>query len=264
MLSPSIRIMAIANLTPDSFYASSRTDAVDRVLKMVEEGADIIDIGGESSRPGAEYVSEEEEKRRVIPFIRELRRETDIPLSVDTRKSGVAREALDLGVQMINDISALEDDRDMARVIASYGAETVLMHKKGLPVNMQNNPSYDDVTGEVCRYLEEAVRRAEEGGISREKIIVDPGIGFGKRQEDNRRLLRDIPRLKELGCPVLIGLSRKSYIGNILNVPPEERLYGTLAADMFAAGRGADILRVHDVKPHREMLDVLGDLEWTG
>jgi dihydropteroate synthase len=264
MLSRTIRIMAIANLTPDSFYASSRTKAVDQVLKMIDEGADIIDIGGESSRPGAEYVSDEEERARVVPFIRELRKHSHIPLSVDTRKSSVAREALDLGVQIINDISALEDDQDMGRVIASYGAQVVLMHKKGIPVTMQKSPNYENVTGEVYRYLDEAVQRAVASGIGRENIILDPGIGFGKRQEDNRALLRDIPRFKELGCPLLIGLSRKSYIGNILNVPPEERLYGTLAADMFAAMKGADILRVHDVKPHRHMLDVWGDLEWTG
>lgn len=256
--------MAIANVTPDSFYASSRTKAVDQVLEMIDQGADIIDIGGESSRPGAEYVSEEDEKARVIPLIKAIREHSQIPLSVDTRKSSVAREALDLGVQIINDISALEDDSEMGRLIASYGAQVVLMHKKGLPRDMQNDPCYEDVTGEVLGYLDGAINRALEAGIKREHIIVDPGIGFGKRHEDNRQLLRDIPRLKESGCPLLIGLSRKSYIGNILDAPPEERLFGTLAADMYAAQKGADILRVHDVKAHRDMLDVWGDLEWTG
>ena len=264
MHSPSVKIMAIANLTPDSFYTSSRMKAVDQVLKMVDEGADIIDIGGESSRPGAEYVSLEEETERVIPFIAEIRKRSEIPLSVDTRKSEVARKALDMGVQIINDISALEDDGKMGEVIASFGAQVVLMHKKGIPASMQDDPRYDSVTDEVLRYLAEAAARAEEAGIARENIIFDPGIGFGKRHEDNRRLLQDIPRFRETGFPLLIGLSRKSYIGNILDAPPEERLYGTLAADMYACRQGADIIRVHDVKPHRDMLDVLGDLQWIG
>ncbi len=256
--------MAIANLTPDSFYASSRTKAVDQVLKMIDEGADIIDIGGESSRPGAEYVSLEEETERVIPFIAELRRHRDIPISVDTRKSEVARKALDLGVQIINDISALEDDGKMGEVIASYGARVILMHKQGIPVSMQEDPHYESVTDEVLRYLLERAEAAVGAGISRDNIILDPGIGFGKRQEDNRRLLQDIPRFKETGFPLLIALSRKSYIGNILGAPPEDRLYGTLAADMYACRLGADMIRVHDVKPHRDMLDVLGDLQWIG
>ncbi len=256
--------MAIANVTPDSFYASSRNTPVDRILEMIEQGADIIDIGGESSRPGAEYVSLKEERERVIPLIREIRRHSDIPLSVDTRKSEIAREALDLGAQIINDISAMEDDGAMASLIAAAGGSVVLMHKKGIPSDMQDNPRYDHVVEEVCRYLADAARRAEEAGIPRDKIILDPGIGFGKRHEDNRMLIREIPRLKELGYPVLIGLSRKSYIGNILDAPPEERLFGTLAADTYAALKGADILRVHDVKPHREMLDILGDLLWSG
>lgn len=256
--------MGIANVTPDSFYATSRSAGVDRVLEMVEEGADIIDIGGESSRPGAAYVSLEEERERVIPLIREIRKRTDIPLSVDTRKSEIAREALDLGAGIINDISAMEDDPAMASLIAERGGSVVLMHKRGIPGTMQEDPRYAHVTEEVRSYLAAAALRAEEAGIPREKIILDPGIGFGKRHEDNRALIRDIPLLRELGYPLLIGLSRKSYIGNILGSPPEDRLFGTLAADAYAALMGADILRVHDVKPHREMLAVLGDILWNG
>jgi len=260
--------MGIINCTPDSFFSGSRSDSVEEAWNqardMIEAGADILDIGGESSRPGASYVSAEEEMERVLPVIERIRRESPIPLSLDTRKSAVAAEALKLGINMINDISALQDDPELAFLAARSGASLVLMHKKGTPENMQENPNYNDLMEDIRLVLMEAVDRALEAGVSREQIILDPGIGFGKTHQHNRCILQSIPQMKAWGFPVLIGLSRKSYIGNLLNLPPEERLFGTLAADFYAIIQGADYLRVHDVKEHRQGMTVLKDLLWNG
>lgn len=263
-----MKLMGIINCTPDSFFSGSRSASVEQAWiqarDMIESGADILDIGGESSRPGADYVSAEEEMDRVLPVIERIRRESEIPLSLDTRKSRVAAEALKLGIDMINDISALQDDPELATLAARSGTSLVLMHKKGTPVDMQKNPDYGDLMEDIRLVLMEAVDGALQAGVPREHIILDPGIGFGKTHEHNRCILQSIPQMKEWGFPLLIGLSRKSYIGNILNLPPEERLFGTLAADFYAIIQGADYIRVHDVKEHQQGLSVLKDLLWNG
>ena len=244
-------VMGIINATPDSFFPGSRKDrpeaGVEAALAMEAAGADILDIGGESSRPGAEYVGEEEELRRVVPLIRRIREVSRIRISVDTRKAQVARAALDAGADIINDISALEDDPLLAGLAAERGVPVVLMHKRGIPSRMQENPRYGDTMGEICAELQPAVDRALAAGIQGSNIILDPGIGFGKRPEDNLAILREIPRLKALGYPVLIGASRKAFIGLVLDKPVEERMLGSVIVHYHAALLGADILRVHDV-----------------
>jgi dihydropteroate synthase len=261
-----VKVMGIVNCTPDSFYGNSRKmtvqAALDTVLRMEREGADMVDIGGESTRPGSRYVSLQEEMDRVLPVIEAVRGETDISLSVDTRKCGVAREAVKLGAGMINDISALEDDPDMAVFLAETKIPVVLMHKKGVPETMQDRPEYRDPAAEVLDYLKSRVRFALDSGIGKEKIILDPGIGFGKRLEDNIALIRAVGTFRQTGYPVLIGISRKSFIGSILGAEPEDRLAGSLAANAYAALQGADILRVHDVRETADMVRVFKELAW--
>ncbi len=251
-LSDSPLVMGIINATPDSFHPASRALGVEGALgiarRMMAEGADLLDIGGESTRPGADPVDPEEELHRVAALIEAIRRESPLPLSVDTRRASVARAALDAGADIVNDISALSDDPDSARLVAERGAPVVLMHRRGDPKTMQDDPRYEDTLGEIEEELRLAAARALAAGIPRERIILDPGIGFGKRLCDNLLILRGIPRLKALGFPILIGLSRKAFIGKILGgLPVEERLVGTIVADTYAACAGADILRVHDV-----------------
>lgn len=246
-------IMGVLNVTPDSFSDGGlylRTeDAVRRAEEMAQEGADIIDIGGESSRPGAEPVPLEEELRRVIPVVREVVRRLPVPISVDTYKAEVARRALEEGASIVNDISALRFDPDMAEVVAERGGPVVLMHMKGTPRDMQRNPYYEDVLGEVEGFLRERKEAAIGMGIPEQNIILDPGIGFGKRVQDNLQLLKNLDRLASLGSPLLVGTSRKSFIGAVLDLPVEERLEGTLATLVLAVAKGAKVLRVHDVKP---------------
>lgn len=243
--------MGVINCTPDSFYAGSQTpdvgSAVESALRMVEEGADILDIGGESSRPGAEPVSEDEEVRRVLPVIEKLRPQIKIPISIDTVKAGVARRAFEAGADMLNDISALQLDSAIAEVAASFNAAVVLMHIKGKPKNMQANPSYENVVGEISEYLQHRIEHATRYGIKRENLVVDPGIGFGKRLQDNYEIIRRLGEFGKLGRPILVGPSRKSFIGRVLNLPPAETLEGTIAAATAAILNGADMLRVHDV-----------------
>lgn len=247
--------MGVLNVTPDSFSDGGRffkpDSAIKQALLMAEEGADIIDVGGESTRPGADEVSAEEESRRVLPVIEGLVGEIDLPVSIDTYKSEVARRALDAGAAMINDISALRFDPRMGKVVKDYDVPVVLMHIKGTPKNMQKNPSYANVMKEISDYLKESVEMAEEADIDQDKIIVDPGIGFGKRVKDNLEIVKNLRELTSLGKPILIGLSRKSFIGKILNLPLEDRLEGSLAALVVAIINGANILRVHDVKQNR-------------
>lgn len=254
-------VMGIINCTPDSFYEGSRKNAVDDALdtarKMIAGGAHILDIGGESSRPGSSYVSAEEELSRVIPVIEAIRKESDILISIDTRKAEVARAAVKGGADIINDISALADDPDLAPFAAEKGLPVILMHMKGNPETMQNDPFYDDVLKSVKTALLEAADRALAAGIRKEKIFLDPGIGFGKRQQDNLDLLKGIPELKETGYPVLIGLSRKRFIGNITGKEAEDRLAGTISANLYSAMQGADILRVHDVAETVDALKVM-------
>ncbi|MCH7761352.1 dihydropteroate synthase [candidate division TA06 bacterium] len=243
-------IMGVLNVTPDSFSdGGSFFDperAEERGMKMEEEGADLIDIGGESTRPNSDPVSVEEELHRVLPVIEGLRDRVRIPLSIDTYKSEVAREALQAGAELVNDISGIRFDQAMAETIAGYGAGLVISHIKGRPQNMQQNPYYDDVIGEIKVYLEKGLEKATEEGI--EGILVDPGIGFGKRTEDNLVILRRLREFQDLGRPLLVGPSRKSFIGTVLDLPVEERLEGTAAAVAIAVLNGASMIRVHDVK----------------
>ncbi len=254
-------IMGILNVTTDSFYDGGRyiqaEAAINRAESIEEEGADFLDIGAESTRPGSEPIPAKEEiarLKRVLPLIR---RRVKIPISCDTYKAEVAKFALDEGCELINDISGLTFDKEMAPLLAKRGAYCVIMHIKGRPKTMQKNPSYKDLMGEIYRYLEERISFAQREGIDKEKIIVDPGIGFGKRLEDNYEIIRRLSELKGLGCPILIGPSRKSFIGLTLNLPPEERLEGTLAASLLAVMNGANILRVHDVKETKRAVRML-------
>jgi dihydropteroate synthase len=250
-------IMGILNVTPDSFSDGGQfTDfdaAIAYALKMCEDGADIIDIGGESTRPGAEQISETDEVNRVIPLVEHLAQEPGMLISVDTYKAGVAKKALDAGARMVNDISGLRFDPDMAPLIAETGVPVVLMHIKGTPRDMQKDPHYEDVVGEVIEALYESMEIALQAGVREEQIIVDPGIGFGKRLQDNLDILKHLREFKVLGRPVLLGTSRKSFIGTILDLPVEDRLEGTAATVSTAIINGAQIMRVHDV---REMVHV--------
>ncbi|KKM11422.1 dihydropteroate synthase [Clostridiales bacterium PH28_bin88] len=249
--------MGILNVTPDSFsdggihYTLDR--AVARAREMVEEGADIIDIGGESTRPSADPVPPDEEIGRVIPVLERLVNEVDVPISVDTYKSDLARMALERGATIINDISGLRADPRMAGVVADFGCPVVVMHIKGTPKNMQDNPTYVDVVGEIIEYLRGSIDLALQAGLPGEKIIVDPGIGFGKTTAHNLEIMRRLEEFRALEQPLLIGTSRKSFIGNILNLPVEERLYGTAATVAIAIANGADIVRVHDVRAMKQV-----------
>jgi dihydropteroate synthase len=248
---PRTLIMGILNVTPDSFSDGGKFLAVEKAvargLQMVGEGADIIDIGGESTRPGAKPVQALEEIARTVPVIKKLREKTGALISIDTQKAEVARAALSAGADIINDISALADP-GMAAVAAETGAGLVLMHMLGTPETMQNNPHYDDVVSNVWNFLEERMSFAIARGVAPEQIALDPGIGFGKTDEHNLALLKGIPQLAASGRPVLIGASRKSFIGRITGGGPDDRLAGSLAIAGFAVLRGAHILRVHDVK----------------
>ena len=244
-------IVGVVNVTPDSFYPGSRrpdpAEAITAGLAMAADGADIIDIGGESSRPGAEPVSEDEELARVLPVIRGLRRELALPISIDTYKSHTARAALDAGADIINDISALRFDPAMAALAATEKVPVVLMHMQGTPRTMQIEPHYQDVVREVRDFLAEQLYEAMDAGIPPEGIILDPGIGFGKTLEHNLELLRSLPVLAALGQPLLVGVSRKAFIGKILALESSERLEGSLAAGVSAILGGANLVRVHDV-----------------
>lgn len=251
-------IMGVLNVTPDSFSDGGKfldlDAAVARGKRMLAEGADIVDVGGESSRPGATPVPEEEELRRVVPVIARLCSEAGPVVSVDTTKARVAREAIAAGARIINDISAFRADGGMAGLAAETGAGVVLMHMRGTPADMQRDPRYDDVVGEVAEFLRERGSAAVRAGIAAERIVYDPGIGFGKNVEHNLEIVRRLPELRALGRPLLVGPSRKSFIGKVLgDLPVEERLEGTAAAVALAVAGGAAIIRVHDV---REMVRV--------
>ncbi len=249
-------VMGIVNATPDSFYAGSR-GGVEEGLRLIDEGADLLDIGGESSRPGAAYVSDGEELSRIIPVIEGIRRHSSIPISVDTRKRSVMEAAYNAGADIVNDISALEDDERLGHFAAEKSLPVILMHKRGIPKTMQQHTSYTDVLAEVSGYLSARALYAEQLGIAREKIIIDPGIGFGKDMAANTALICRCGFLCGGSYPVLMALSRKSVIGEMTGEPVERRLEGTVAANMLSVLSGAFMLRVHDVAPCRNMLDVL-------
>lgn len=242
-------IMGILNITDDSFYDGGIFKNIDSAVKhakqMEKDGADIIDIGGESSRPGANPVSEEEELKRILPVIKKLKTVLKIPISVDTYKPKVAEECLKSGAAIVNDITGLRD-KNMAKVIAKYNAAVVIMHMKGNPKDMQVSPVYKNAVREIKAYLKKKINEAKKHGIR--NIIIDPGIGFGKTVKHNLEIIKNLEEFKKLKVPVLIGVSRKSFIGKILNLSVNERLEGALAAASIAVYNGADILRVHDVK----------------
>jgi dihydropteroate synthase len=246
-------IMGIINATPDSFSDGGRfatpANAVEEGIRMVEDGADIIDIGGESSRPGSDPVPEEEELRRVIPVIRGLAGRISVPLSIDTMKAAVAREAIAEGAEIINDISSMNYDDRMATVVAEAGAAVILMHMRGLPKTMQTgNLAYPSLLGEVISFLKERIDNAEERGIAPVQIMIDPGLGFGKSAIDNMRLIRHLSDFKILGRPIVTGVSRKSFIGHVMGGSPQERIEGTAASITATILNGSRVIRVHDVK----------------
>ena len=260
-------IMGILNVTPDSFSDGGKFLAVEKAvargLEMVAEGADIIDIGGESTRPGAQPVPAAEEIERTVPVIKKLRGKTDRLISIDTRKAEVARAAITAGADIINDVSALADP-GMAAVAAETGAGLVLMHMRGTPETMQNDPRYGDVVAEVRNFLEERSAFAAAHGVAAEQIALDPGIGFGKTDEHNLALLNHIPVLAEAGRPVLIGASRKGFIGRVLGCGPDDRRAGSLAVAVFSIQRGAHVLRVHDVKESCDAAKLMDKLRAQG
>ncbi len=265
-LSQRTLIMAALNVTPDSFSDGGRffalEKAVEQGFQLAGAGADILDIGGESTRPGSNSIDEEEEIRRIIPVIRELNRQIAVPISVDTRKSRVAREALDEGAEMINDTSALRFDEEMATVAAQNQVPVVLMHMRGRPEDMQVSPHYDDVLGEILGFFQERLGYAQSRGIPKERVILDPGIGFGKSLEEkhNLRILKNLAVFKVLGQPLLVGTSRKAFIGKILDLPPEEREEGTMATVAVAVLHGANIVRVHEVERMRRVIRVVDEI----
>ena len=246
-------IMGILNVTPDSFSDGGlyfdKSTAIKRAFQMVEEGADIIDIGGESTRPGSEPITIEEELRRTIPVIESLSKETKIPLCIDTYKSEVAKKALDAGASMVNDISGLRFDPKMPGVVSEYKVPVVIMHVKGTPRDMQQNPVYEALIPEIMDYLRTGMIIARQAGISEDMIVIDPGIGFGKTFDHNLQIIHNLQEFTLLRKPILIGPSRKAFIGRILgDVPVTERLEGTAAAVAISIMNGANIIRAHDVK----------------
>jgi dihydropteroate synthase len=245
-------IMGVINATPDSFSGDGMAGDVKAMVArgeaMAADGADILDVGGESTRPGAEPMPAEVETERVVPVIEGLAARVRIPISIDTYKSRVAEAALDAGAAIVNDITALRGDPDMAAVAADRGAPVIIMHMLGTPRTMQDNPRYDDLMGEIAAYLWDSVSIAEQAGVPRDQVVIDPGFGFGKTVQHNLEIVRRLGELKSLGQPVLLGPSRKSTIGKVLDLPAEERLEGTLALVALAVANGVDIVRVHDVQ----------------
>jgi dihydropteroate synthase len=254
-------LMGILNVTPDSFFDGGKHNALDSALKHAEtllaDGADIIDVGGESSRPGAAPVSEAEEIARAVPAVREIVKRFGAVVSIDTVKSAVARAALDAGALIVNDISAMTFDPLMLEVAQPFRAGVVLNHIKGTPGDMQKNPVYDDAVGEVRDFLRDRIQLLAAVGLPKDRIAVDPGIGFGKRPEDNYRLIAGLDAFDALGCPILMGMSRKSFIGKTPGLEASDRLMPSVSLAVFAALKGASILRVHDVKETREALAML-------
>lgn len=248
-----VKIVGILNVTPDSFSDGRKfykiNDALKHAEKLISEGADIIDVGGESSRPGSIVVSEDEEIRRVVPVIKEIKKKfPKIPVSVDTYKPKVALNAIDSGAEIVNDIYGLRwQDGKMASVVAKEKVSIVIMHMKGTPQDMQENPEYNDVISEIYKFFKERLKFAKSKGIKKEKIILDPGIGFGKTLRHNLLIMKNLSKFGKLGIPIMVGPSRKSFIGTLLETDVSQRLEGTIAASIFSVINGAKYLRVHDV-----------------
>lgn len=257
-------IMGVLNVTPDSFSDGgryfSREQAIKQALELVADGADIIDIGGESTRPYAEKVSLTQEIERVIPLIEELSRIINVPISIDTYKAKVAEAAVKAGASIINDISALRFDPEMVSVVKASGIPLIIMHMKGTPGNMQDNPVYNDLMGEIISFFHDAIERAVKNGIPKDMIILDPGIGFGKSFDHNLMIIRNLKKLEDIGLPVLLGSSRKAFIGKILGKTPEERDTGTMATVAAGILNGAHIVRVHNVKMAKETVSIIDSI----
>ncbi len=246
------RVMGVLNVTPDSFYDGGRYTGTDTAVRhgrrLADEGADIIDVGGESTRPGAEPVDTDEELRRVIPVIERLKDRIAQPVSIDTRKAEVARRAIRAGARMVNDVSGMTADPEMVEVVSSTGVPAVIMHTAGVPADMQRNPGYEDTVGEIVAWLGARIEYAGAHGVRRSQVVIDPGIGFGKRLSDNLLLIRSLASFRKLKRPILIGPSRKSFIGRVLDAEKNDRLEGTAAAVALSVANGASIVRVHDVR----------------
>lgn len=261
-------IMGILNITPDSFSDGGKYNnaesALKRAVEMKEEGADIIDIGAESTRPGAESIGEQEELDRIMPIVEKIVKEVDIAVSIDTYKSKIAEETLKAGAVIINDITGLKGDKKMAEIVSDNDAIAVLMHMQGNPKNMQENPVYDDLIGDICIDLKESIKLAEMAGIKNENIIVDPGIGFGKTASQNYEILKKLNEFKSLGYPILVGTSRKSFIGKALDKDAQNRIFGSLATATIALKNGASIVRVHDVKETKQVIKIVQCIENGG
>ncbi len=253
-------LMGILNVTPDSFSDGGlfldKKNAVRKGLQLIEDGADILDIGGESTRPGSNPITSEEEKKRILPVISEIRKKTDALISVDTTKSEVLKSALDAGADILNDISGMRSDPKIRELVATKDIPVIIMHMKGTPRNMQENPEYGNVIHEIKSFLQQRVTEALTAGIKKKKIIIDPGIGFGKRLKDNLRIISNLSAFNELGFPILIGVSRKSFIGDLLALSPEKRIEGTIASSLISILQGAHILRVHDVSSLKKAVTV--------
>ena len=251
-------IMGIVNTTPDSFSDGgkyiSANKAIDFAYDLLDKGANIIDIGGESSRPGAEPISSKEEIKRISPLLIELGKNTDTTISIDTYKSSTANYALDNGAHLINDISGMTHDKKMVNIISRYKVPIVIMHMKGTPKTMQQNPTYDNIINEICDFLIKQANIAINAGVSNEKIIIDPGIGFGKTLNDNYKIIAKLKQISKLGFPVLVGPSRKSFIGETLDEPIDRRLEGSIVSAALCYKNGAKILRVHDVEETKKSL----------
>ena len=260
-LAERVHLMGILNVTPDSFSDGGRymnpDDAVAHALRMVEEGADVLDIGAESSKPGAVPIDEKEERRRLIPIVQAVCRRVSVPVSIDTTKASIAEQALDVGAAMINDISALRFDARMGAVVAKSGAGLVLMHMQGTPQTMQHDAEYADVVEEVRRFLNARLDVAKEAGISPDRILLDPGVGFGKNCRHNLTLLNRLDTFAALGRPLVVGVSRKAFIGKILDRPIDGRLMGTAGAVAVAVMKGARVVRIHDVAPIRDVVRMI-------
>jgi dihydropteroate synthase len=252
-ISDHVHVMGVLNVTPDSFSDGGRylqpSEAADRAAAMVADGADIVDVGGRSSRPGSLPIPESEEQRRIVPVVERIHEAWKGPISIDTCRAAVAEEALKAGASIVNDITAFSEDTAMAATTARFDAACVLMHMQGTPETMQENPSYEDLMGEITLFLRAAVDRALAAGVGADQIAIDPGIGFGKTTEHNLAILKRLPELAVLGMPILVGPSRKRFIGRVLDLPVEDRMEGTLATVAFAVAQGARIVRVHDVRP---------------
>lgn len=253
-------IMGVVNVTPDSFFDGGRffdaAAAVAHALRLVEEGADLLDIGAESTRPGADVVNEAEECRRAIPVVTAVAKAVTIPVSIDTSKAAVARAALDAGASLVNDVTALRGDSAMADLIAKTGAGIVLMHMQGTPRTMQQAPRYDDVVVEISEFFEERISFATAHGIARRQIILDPGIGFGKLLGHNLTVLAQLNQFLQFDCPLMVGVSQKAFLGKLVNRPVQERQWATAAAVAMAVDRGAGIIRVHDVRAMKDVVQV--------